>query len=121
MAEQLTILDTMFLELEQADESAHMHIGGALIFDPLPGGGPPDVAELRDHLRERAPLMPRFAKQLSEPHAGPLRWLTWESAEGYDPASHLNHATLPAPGEQLTSGLETSGPIASTATARSGR
>ena len=55
------MLDTMFLELEQADESAHMHIGGALIFDPLPGGRTPDMAELHDHLRERAPLMPRFA------------------------------------------------------------
>jgi diacylglycerol O-acyltransferase / wax synthase len=98
MAEQLSMLDTMFLELEQADESAHMHIGGALIFDPLPGGGTPDIAELRKHLRERAPLMPRFGKQLSDPHAGPLRWLTWEPAEGYDPASHLNRATLPAPG-----------------------
>ena len=84
MAEQLSMLDTMFLELEQADESAHMHIGGALIFDPLPGGGTPDIAVLREHLRDRAPLMPRFAQQLSDPHAGPLRWLTWEPAEGYE-------------------------------------
>ena len=52
MGEQLSMLDTMFLELEQADESAHMHIGAALIFDPLPGGGTPDIAELpRPHAR----------------------------------------------------------------------
>ena len=53
MGEQLSMLDTMFLELEQFDESAHMHIGAALIFDPLPGGGTPDIAELRDHMRAR--------------------------------------------------------------------
>ena len=54
MAEQLSMLDTMFLELEQLDDSAHMHIGAALIFDPLPGGGTPDIAEMRDHMRARA-------------------------------------------------------------------
>ena len=43
MGEQLSMLDTMFLELEQADESAHMHIGAGLIFDPLPEGGTPDI------------------------------------------------------------------------------
>ena len=47
MAEQLSMLDTMFLELEQLDDSAHMHIGAALIFDPLPGGGTPDIEDMR--------------------------------------------------------------------------
>ena len=41
MGEQLSMLDTMFLVLEQSDEAAHMHIGAALIFDPLPRGGAP--------------------------------------------------------------------------------
>lgn len=98
MGEQLSMLDTMFLELEQFDDAAHMHIGGALIFDPLPGGGTPDIGELRDHMRERAAALPRFGQQLSAPHAGPLRWLTWEPASGYDPDAHIHHATLPAPG-----------------------
>ncbi len=98
MAEQLSMLDTMFLELEQADDAAHMHIGAALIFDPLPGGGTPDTEELGDHLRGRAAMMPRFAQRLSSPHAGPLRWLTWEQVEGYDPEAHLRRATLPPPG-----------------------
>ena len=31
--DQLTALDATFLELEQADDSALMHIGGALLFD----------------------------------------------------------------------------------------
>ena len=61
MGEQLSMLDTMFLELEQADESAHMHIGAALLFEPLPGGGTPEIAEFRDHMRARVGILPRFA------------------------------------------------------------
>ena len=98
MGEQLSMLDTMFLELEQADETAHMHIGGALVFDPLPGGDTPDISQFRDYVRERVGILPRFAQQLSGPHAGPVTWLTWEPANEFDPAAHVHHATLPAPG-----------------------
>ncbi len=98
MGEQLSMLDTMFLELEQFDESAHMHIGAALIFDPLPGGGTPDFAEFRDYVRGRVGILPRFSQQLSGAHAGPLTWLTWESAVEFDSDAHVRHATLPAPG-----------------------
>ncbi|MGD0453294.1 MAG: wax ester/triacylglycerol synthase family O-acyltransferase [Solirubrobacteraceae bacterium] len=98
MAEQLSMLDTMFLELEQFDESAHMHIGAALIFDPLPRGGTPDFAEFRDYVRGRVGILPRFSQQLSGAHAGPLTWLTWEPAQEFDPDAHVHHATLPAPG-----------------------
>ena len=35
--DQLTALDAAFLELEEADDSALMHIGAALVFDPRPG------------------------------------------------------------------------------------
>ncbi len=98
MGERLSMLDTMFLELEQFEETAHMHIGAALIFDPLPGGGTPDIAEFRDYLRGRIGLLPRFTQQLSAPHAGPLTWLTWEPARAFDPGAHVHHATLSAPG-----------------------
>ena len=37
MPDQLTALDATFLELEEADETAHMHVGGTMVFDPLPG------------------------------------------------------------------------------------
>ncbi len=98
MGEQLSMLDTMFLELEQFDETAHMHIGAALIFDPLPAGGTPRITEFRDYVSERVGILPRFGQQLSGPHAGPLRWLTWESANAFDADAHVHHATLPAPG-----------------------
>jgi diacylglycerol O-acyltransferase len=98
MSEQLSMLDTMFLELEQFDEAAHMHIGAALIFDPLPGGGTPDIGAVRDHIRGRVGILPRYAQRLSGVHAGPLTWLTWEPARGFDSDAHVHRATLPAPG-----------------------
>jgi diacylglycerol O-acyltransferase / wax synthase len=98
MGDQLSMLDTMFLELEQSDETAHMHIGGALIFDSLPGGGTPDIAEFREYVRGRMGTLPRFAQRLSAPHAGRLAWLTWEPAEAFDLDAHVHRATLPSPG-----------------------
>ena len=41
MGEQLTALDATFLELEEADQSAHMHIGGVIVLEPGPRGGLP--------------------------------------------------------------------------------
>jgi WS/DGAT/MGAT family acyltransferase len=100
MAERLSMLDTMFLDLEQMDEAAHMHIGAALVFDPLPGGGTPQIDVLRDHMRARMGILPRFAQKLSAPHAGSLSWLTWEPARDFDLGTHVHHATLPAPADE---------------------
>ena len=41
MGEQLSALDATFLELEEIDQSAHMHIGGVMVLEPHPGGAPP--------------------------------------------------------------------------------
>ena len=41
MSEQLTALDATFLELEEADDSAHMHIGGLMVFEAGDEGAPP--------------------------------------------------------------------------------
>src|SRR5215203_2721507 len=98
MGEQLSPLDTMFLDLEQADDGATMHFGAAMIFDPLPGGGTPDIGQLRDHLDSRLHELPHYRMQLSRPRAGRLSWTTWEPAPHFDIAAHVTHATLPAPG-----------------------
>ena len=98
MSDRLSFLDTMFLELEQADASAHMHIGAALLFDPLPGGGHPTLEEMRAQTLERLPLLPRYMQKLSEPTTAALAWRSWEPAHDFDIASHLRQATLPAPG-----------------------
>ena len=96
--DQLTPLDASFLELEQADQCSHMHIGWAMVFDPLPGGGIPSVEEVRRLLDGRLGAMPRFRKRLSHPHTGGLRWPHWEADPRFDVDAHVRHATLPAPG-----------------------
>jgi WS/DGAT/MGAT family acyltransferase len=98
MGEQLSPLDTMFLNLEQADDGATMHFGAAMVFDPLPHGGAPAVAELRAHLDRRLHQLPRYRMRLSQPRAGHLSWATWEPVPRFDIAEHVGHATLPAPG-----------------------
>ena len=98
MAEHLSPLDAMFLELEQADESAHMHIGAVTVFEPPPSGQTPTLAELGTRLEERLDSLPRFRQRLSSVRTGGLSWPTWESDPRYDVRDHIRHATLPAPG-----------------------
>lgn len=99
MSHDLTALDATFLELEQSDEGAHMHIGGAMIFDPLPGRGVPTRIRVRDSLASRLHLLPRYHQRLSEAHVGGLHWPAWEDDPRFDIDSHVRHATLPAPGD----------------------
>jgi WS/DGAT/MGAT family acyltransferase len=99
MAEHLSPLDTMFLDLEQADDGATMHFGATMLFDPLPHGGVPSVDELREHLDRRLHELPRYRMRLSSPRAGRFSWTAWEPAPRFDIAEHVAHATLPAPGQ----------------------
>jgi diacylglycerol O-acyltransferase / wax synthase len=103
MPDQLTALDATFLELEEADETAHMHVGGTMVFDPLPGGGIPQLDDLRAHLERRLDALPRYRCRLSSPHTGGLRWPSWVPDENFDIAHHVRRAALPSPGgpEQL--------------------
>ncbi len=104
MSEHLTPLDATFLELEEADDSAHMHIGGIMVFDPLPDGGPPSRAQLCRHLGSRLGTLPRYSQRLSEPRTGGLSWPEWEDDPSFDIGRHVGRAALPAPGgyEELT-------------------
>jgi diacylglycerol O-acyltransferase / wax synthase len=97
--DRLSSLDSTFLELEQADEGALMHIGGALMFDPpADGGGPPSVEQLIELLESRADLLPHHRSRLSEPRAHGLRRPAWVEDTSFDVRAHVRHATLPAPG-----------------------
>ena len=98
MSEHVSPLDATFLELEEADPSAHMHIGGVMIFVPLPGGGAPSIEAVRDLLQERLSAMPRYHQRLSEPTTGGLTWPSWTRDEGFDIDRHVRRAALPAPG-----------------------
>ena len=64
MTDHLTPLDATFLELEEVDDAAHMHIGGALVFDPRPGGSVPSREELVQHLDRRLGHLPRYRRCL---------------------------------------------------------
>ncbi len=98
MADSLSPLDATFLELEEGDESAHMHVGWAMLFEPLPEGGTPPLGQVQELLGERLELLPRFLRRLSTPRTGSFSWPSWEPDPHYDIANHVRHATLPAPG-----------------------
>jgi WS/DGAT/MGAT family acyltransferase len=98
MADQLTALDATFLELEEADQGAHMHIGGVMVFDPLPDGGTPTVEMIHRHLSERLVALPRYFQRLSEVHTGGLNWPEWQAHPDFDLAGHISRFRLPAPG-----------------------
>jgi diacylglycerol O-acyltransferase len=98
MADQLTSLDASFLEIEEQDESSHMHIGWAMLFDPLPEGGAPTVERLRAQLERRLDALPRFRSRLSRQRTGGLSRPHWEPDERFDVADHIRRAVLPSPG-----------------------
>jgi diacylglycerol O-acyltransferase len=98
MGDRLTPLDASFLELEQVDESAHMHIGWAMVFDPLPDGGTPSLDVLRNQTVERLEPLPRFLRRLSSPRVGRFSLPSWEPDPDFDIATHMRHASLSAPG-----------------------
>jgi WS/DGAT/MGAT family acyltransferase len=97
MTQQVSPLDATFLELEDADDSAHMHIGAVMLFDALPAG-PPLVEEVRLVFDERLGLLPRYRQRLSKPRPGPVRWPAWEADANFDIAAHVRRATVPHPG-----------------------
>jgi diacylglycerol O-acyltransferase len=98
LTEPLSPLDATFLELEEADVTAHMHIGGVLVFDPLPAGGTPTLTRLRRHLERRLDELPRYRQRLSSRTTGGLHWPAWVPDEQFDIAAHVTRAALPKPG-----------------------
>lgn len=95
MGDQLTALDATFLELEEADLSAHMHIGGVVIFAP---GEAPSVATVAAVLGDRLEALPRYRQRLSDQRTGGLSWPRWEDVPDFDISAHIQRAGLPAPG-----------------------
>src|SRR5450759_3912642 len=98
MSEHLTALDATFLELEEIDESAHMHTGVIMIFDPRPDGSSPSREEVCHYLASRLGQLPRYQQRLSEPHTGGMSWPEWQDDSAFAIGRHVAHAALPAPG-----------------------
>ncbi|HET6831215.1 MAG TPA: wax ester/triacylglycerol synthase family O-acyltransferase [Solirubrobacterales bacterium] len=95
MADRLTALDATFLELEEADLSAHMHIGAVIAFEPGPAPGPATVGA---DLDARLDALPRYRRRLSAPRTGGLSWPCWEDVPRFEAAAQVSRARLPAPG-----------------------
>jgi WS/DGAT/MGAT family acyltransferase len=97
MSHRLSSLDATFLELEDADEAAHMHIGAVMVFEAT-RDGIPSLAELRTEIARRLVLLPRYRSKLTGPHVGPLRRPAWEPDPAFAIEEHVRRAALPAPG-----------------------
>ena len=97
MSDRLGSLDAAFLELEDAHEAAHMHIGAVMVFEARPDG-PPSLTRLREEIEHRMHLLPRYASRLSSAHVPPLRRPAWEPDPSFAVAEHVRRAGLPAPG-----------------------
>ncbi len=94
VTDQLTALDATFLELEQADEGATMHIGGIMVFDPG-AAGVPALEDLRGTIAARLGSLPRYAQRLSAERTGGLTWPHWVGDERFDIRNHISRAALP--------------------------
>ncbi|MCW3016762.1 MAG: acyltransferase [Solirubrobacterales bacterium] len=95
---RLTALDGTFLELEDADPCAHMHIGAILVFGPRTDRSTPSLQEIRQHLDNRLDALPRYRQRLAHPGPGSVGWERWVPDQHFDVARHVHEATLRAPG-----------------------
>jgi diacylglycerol O-acyltransferase len=91
--DRLTSTDAGFLH--QESPSAHMHIGGLLLFE----GPAPKYEDVLDHIRGRLHLLPRYRQKLATPPAGSGRPL-WVDDTSFNIEYHVRHAALPAPGTE---------------------
>ena len=89
--ERLTVLDEMFLHLE--NQSSHMHVGAAIIFE----GPAPDFQEFLDSARLRLQKVPRFRQKLRTVPFGVGRPV-WVDDTHFNLEYHIRHTALPAPG-----------------------
>jgi WS/DGAT/MGAT family acyltransferase len=98
MRSYLSPLDAAYLEIEEADEAAHMHVGCAMIFDPVPGSERPSLERLRQRARARLGEGSILRRRLSMPRADGLSLPVWLPDPAFDVGELIRRATLPVPG-----------------------
>jgi WS/DGAT/MGAT family acyltransferase len=91
--DRLSALDVSFLTNESS--SAHMHVGGIMIFE----GPPPSYDDLVEHVRGRLHLVPRFRQKLAYPPA-PTGRPFWVDDPAFNLEYHIRHSALPSPGSE---------------------
>ncbi|MBA2239702.1 MAG: wax ester/triacylglycerol synthase family O-acyltransferase [Solirubrobacterales bacterium] len=94
--DRLSGLDSSFLHLERGP--AHMHVASTTVFD----GPPPHPEDLKEHVRSRLHLVPRFRQKLRFVPLGGGRPV-WVDDPHFNLDYHVRTTALPAPGsdEQL--------------------
>jgi WS/DGAT/MGAT family acyltransferase len=91
--DRLSSTDASFLH--QEGPSAHMHIGGVLIFE----GPPPSFDDYLDHVRARLHRVPRYRQKLATPPLESGRPV-WVDDPCFNLDYHVRHAALPSPGTE---------------------
>ena len=91
--DRLSALDVSFLTNESS--SAHMHVGGIMIFE----GPPPAYDDLLEHIRSRLHLVPRFRQKLAHPPV-PTGRPFWIDDPAFNLEYHVRHSALPSPGSE---------------------
>ena len=98
MTEHLNALDATVLELEEADSSAHMHIGGVMVFEARPDRRPPPVDDVVARLEVGIEMLPRYRQRLSTARTGGFSWPAWLDDDRFVVANHVRAVHLPEPG-----------------------
>ena len=92
--EQLSILDSGFLEAEDSDRHVSLAVGGVSVIE----GPMPDYDALVTNLAERILSVPRF-RQVLHTHRLDLGAPAWGDVENLDLSHHVHRAALPRPGD----------------------
>ena len=77
------------------DDSAHMHVASALVFE----GDPPPYMELLDSIERRLHLVPRYRQRLASVPLGQGR-PRWVDDPHLNLRYHVRHTALPSPGSE---------------------
>jgi diacylglycerol O-acyltransferase / wax synthase len=89
--DRLTGLDSSFLHLER--DSAHMHVGGCILFV----GEAPSYEELVEQISRRLHLVPRYRQRLAFVPFNQGRPV-WVDDPHFNIDFHVRHTALPSPG-----------------------
>lgn len=103
MTATLSALDETFLELEDSDPGAHMHLGAVLVLDPPDDEDPSAetiAARIHDLVQARILRFPRLSQRLSSLADDRWRRPHWVQDERFALERHLRRAALPAPGDR---------------------
>ncbi len=91
--ERLTALDAGFLDIEQGERAAHMHVGLVAVFE----GPSPSYRDLLAFIASRLDRVPRYRQRLRFVPFGQGRPV-WVDESDFDLEHHVRHTALPPPG-----------------------